>query len=216
MKIMENKNQIIDSLQWRYATKQFNADKKLTETQLELLINAVQLSPSSYGLQPYQVIIVSNPKIKAELKAAAYGQPQLTDASHIFVFARTKNFTEAHVDEYAANITQTRGIDISIIAEFVGMMKGTVNARSQEELAAWNARQTYIALGILLETAALNDIDCCPMEGFDIAQFDAILGLNELNLSSVVIAPVGFRADEDIYQHFKKVRKSKEDLFIHL
>jgi len=96
------------------------------------------------------------------------------------------------------------------------MMKGTVNSRSQDELAGWNARQTYIALGVLLETAALNAIDACPMEGFDITQFDTILGLDELNLSSVVIAPVGFRSAEDIYQNFKKVRKSKDDLFIHI
>ena len=213
---MENKNQIIDSLNWRYATKQFDADKKLTEAQLELLFEAVRLSPSSYGLQPYQVIVISSSEIKEKLKAAAYGQSQLTDASHVFVFARTKTFTEAHVDEFAENIVQTRGIDLSIIADFVGMMKGTVNSRNQEELGAWNARQAYIALGILLETTALYEIDSCPMEGFDIAQFDTILGLDELNLTSVVIAPVGFRSEKDVYQNYKKVRKSKEDLFIHI
>jgi nitroreductase len=213
---MELKNQIINALNWRYATKQFNADKKLTEDQLELLLEAVQLAPSSYGLQPYKVLVISNQKVKAELKAAAYGQTQLTDASHIIVFARTKTYTTAEVDKFAENIAQTRSIEVSMIKEYVDMMKGTVSSRSQEELANWNARQAYIALGVLLETAALNEIDACPMEGFDIAQFDAILGLDELNLSSVVIAPIGFRADEDVYQHFKKVRKSKDDLFIHI
>lgn len=213
---MELKNQIINALNWRYATKQFNADKKLTEDQLELLLEAVQLSPSSYGLQPYKVLVISNQKVKAELKAAAYGQTQLTDASHIIVFARTKTYTTAEVDKFAENIAQTRSIEVSMIKDYVDMMKGTVSSRSQEELANWNARQAYIALGVLLETAALNEIDACPMEGFDSAQFDAILGLDELNLSSVVIAPIGFRADEDVYQHFKKVRKSKDDLFIHI
>lgn len=213
---MELKNQIINALNWRYATKQFNADKKLTEEQLELLLEAVQLSPSSYGLQPYKVLVISNQKVKAELKAAAYGQTQLTDASHIIVFARTKTYTTAEVDKFAENIAQTRSIEVSMIKDYVDMMKGTVSSRSQEELANWNARQAYIALGVLLETAALNEIDACPMEGFDSAQFDAILGLDELNLSSVVIAPIGFRADEDVYQHFKKVRKSKDDLFIHI
>lgn len=213
---MELKNQIINALNWRYATKQFNADKKLTEEQLELLLEAVQLSPSSYGLQPYKVLVISNQKVKAELKAAAYGQTQLTDASHIIVFARTKTYTTAEVDKFAENIAQTRSIEVSMIKDYVDMMKGTVSSRSQEELANWNARQAYIALGVLLETAALNEIDACPMEGFDSAQFDAILGLDELNLSSVVIAPIGFRTDEDVYQHFKKVRKSKDDLFIHI
>jgi nitroreductase len=95
-------------------------------------------------------------------------------------------------------------------------MKGTVDSRSQEELANWNARQAYISLGILLQTASLTAIDACPMEGFDNSKFDEILGLDEKNLTAVVIAPVGFRSEDDLYQHFQKVRKSKEDLFIHI
>ena len=95
-------------------------------------------------------------------------------------------------------------------------MKGTVNSRTEEELTNWNARQAYIALGFLLETAAQNEIDTCPMEGFDAAKFDGILGLEDKNLTSVVIATVGFRAEEDSYQHYQKVRKSKEELYIHI
>lgn len=209
-------NQAIDALNWRYATKAFDKSKKLTENQLDLLKKAVQLAPSSYGLQPYQVLIVSNPEIKEKLKEAAFGQPQLTDASHIFVFARTHNFTEKHVDEYASNIATTRGIDVTAIQGFVDVMKGTVNSRSQDELANWNAKQAYIALGVLLESAALNEIDACPMEGFNNAHFDGILGLADRNLTSVVIAPVGFRSSEDAYQNLKKVRKSEDDLFIHI
>lgn len=211
-----NQNQSIEALKWRYATKVFDTTKKLTEEQLQLLKEAIQLAPSSYGLQPYQVLIVSNPEIKEKLKEAAFGQAQLTDASHIFVFARTHNFTEKHVDEYAANIAETRGIDIAAIKGFVDVMKGTVNSRSEDELANWNARQAYIALGVLLETAALHEIDACPMEGFNNAHFDGILGLADRNLTSVVIASVGFRSSEDDYQKLKKVRKSENDLFIHI
>lgn len=209
-------NKLITALNWRYATKAFDSNKKLTDEQLQLLKNAIQLAPSSYGLQPYQIIVVSNQEIKEQLKAAAYGQSQLADASHVFVFARTKNFSSEHVDEYADNIVKTRGTSIESIKGFVDVMKSTVDSRSQEELANWNARQAYISLGILLQTASLTAIDACPMEGFDNSKFDEILGLDEKNLTAVVIAPVGFRSEDDLYQHFQKVRKSKEDLFIHI
>lgn len=215
---MENltTNQALDALAWRYATKVFDTNQKLDEEQLNLLLEAVQLAPSSYGLQPYQVLIVENQKIKEQLKAAAYGQSQLTDASHIFIFAIAKNFTEAHVDEFVENIVKTRNIEKAAIKGYIDVMKNTVNSRTPEELAIWNARQAYIALGVLLETAALHEIDACPMEGFDHLKFDEILGLADRNLTSVVIAPVGFRSSEDVYQFYQKVRKSKEDLFIHI
>ena len=211
-----NSENIIQLLNWRYATKSFDANKKLNDTQLETLLNAIQLAPSSYGLQPYQILVVSNQEVKEALKEAAYGQPQLAQASHVLVFARTKNYTTAHVDEYASNIIATRGVTAEEIKGFVDTMKGTVESRTQDELAVWNSKQAYIALGVLLETAALNGIDACPMEGFDATKFDEILGLEAKNLASVVIAPIGFRSTEDDFQHYKKVRKSQEDLFIHI
>jgi nitroreductase len=207
-------NNLIPALNWRYATKAFNSDKKLSNEQLETLLNAVQLAPSSYGLQPFKVIVVSNQEVKEQLKAAAYGQAQVAQASQVFVFAINKNYTAEHVDAYAQNIVETRGVTLEDIKGFVDTMLSTVNSRTQDQLAVWNARQAYISLGFLLETAALNDIDACPMEGFDNAKFDEILGLDALNLTSVVMAPVGFRSDDDKYQFAKKVRKSKEDLFV--
>lgn len=218
LEIMEklNTQNIIQSLEWRYATKAFDANKKLSTEQLEFIKKAVQLAPSSYGLQPYQIVIVSNQEVKEALKAAAYGQPQLVDASHVFVFARTKNYTTAEVDAFANNIVNTRGITLEDIKGYVDTMVGTVKAQNQDQLAIWNSKQAYIALGVLLETAALSGIDACPMEGFDNAKFDEILGLDAKNLASVVIAPVGFRSSEDDYQHYKKVRKSQEDLFINI
>ena len=207
---------IIRLLNWRYATKSFDTSKKLDDVQLATLLNAVQLAPSSYGLQPYQIIVVSNQEVKEVLKGAAYGQQQLAQASHVLVFARTKNYTTAHVDEYAANIIAIRGVTAEEIKGYVDTMKGTVESQTQDELAVWNSKQAYLALGILLESAALNGIDACPMEGFDAAKFDEILGLDAKNLASVVIATIGFRSTEDDSQHYKKVRKSKEDLFIHI
>ena len=215
MEIVTSEN-IIQLLNWRYATKSFDSNKKLNDAQLATLLNAIQLAPSSYGLQPYQIIVVSNQEIKEALKVAAYGQSQLAQASHVLVFARTKNYTIAHVDEFAANIIATRGVTAEDIKGYVDTMKGTVESQTQDQLAVWNSKQAYIALGILLESAALNGIDACPMEGFDTAKFDEILGLDAKNLASVVIAPVGFRSTEDDAQHYKKVRKSQQDLFIHI
>lgn len=206
--------EIIDKLNWRYATKDFNPSLKLAKEQLETLYSAIQLAPSSFGLQPYTVFVVSNAEVKQNLRAAAYNQPQVTDASEIFIFATYKNFTTEHVDAYATNIAATRGIDKSDIQGFIDVMNGTVASRSAEELKIWNSKQTYIAVGVLLETAALLDIDACPMEGFDPAQFDEILGIKDKNLTALAMVAVGYRSEEDKYQKLKKVRKSKEDLFV--
>ncbi len=206
----------LEQLNWRYATKKFDTSKKLTTQQLDGLLTAIQLAPTSYGLQPFKVLVVSNPVVREQLKAAAYGQTQVSDASELLVFATYANYTEDHVDEYATNIIATRGVKPADIQGFVDTMKGTVNGLTQEQLQVWNTKQAYIALGFLLQTAALNGIDACPMEGFDAAKFDEILGLADKNLKAIVIAPIGFRAEDDTYQHYKKVRKAKDDLFINI
>lgn len=180
------------------------------------MLEAVRLAPSSYGIQPYKILVVSNPEIRNQLKAVAYNQPQITDASHLFVFTVHDNFSTTHIDEYAENIAQTRNISLESIQAFVDTMKNIVSSRTKEELKNWNSKQAYLALGVLLETAALSGFDTCPMEGFDAEAFNKILKLDEQNLSTVVIAAVGFRTETDSYQHYKKVRKSKEDLFVHV
>ncbi len=208
--------EIIQALNWRYATKSFDPAKKLSASQLKGLLSAVQLSPSSFGLQPYCVVVVENPEIKNKLKTAAYEQVQLTEASHIFVFAVEKDYSEKHVNAFAQNVAETRGVSLDDLEGFIGSMNATVNTRTNEQLDAWNAKQAYIALGILLESAALQGIDACPMEGFDVDAFDDILGLKDRNLQSVVMAAVGFRNMADSFQHYSKVRKKEENLFIHI
>ncbi|WP_245989007.1 NAD(P)H-dependent oxidoreductase [Pelobium manganitolerans] len=208
--------QVIESLKWRYATKSFDADKQLSESQLNILKNAVQLAPSSFGLQPYQVVVVQNKEVKQQLRTAAFNQTQLEDASHIFVFAIEKQYAAKHVDAFIANVANTRNTSVESLKGFEDLLKTTVNSRSAEELDAWNSKQAYIGLGILLETAALYNIDACPMEGFNATEFNRILGLDERNLHAVAIAAVGFRSDDDKYQHYAKVRKSYDDLFIHI
>lgn len=205
---------IIQQLNWRYATKKFDSTKKLSAAQLDILLSAIQLAPTSYGIQPFKVKVVTDFETRAKLQAAAYGQPQVTEAAALLVFATYINFTDAHINEFAENIITTRGLKLSDIQGYVDTMKGTVKSLTQEQLQIWNTKQAYIALGFLLQTAALENIDACPMEGFNAAQFDEILGLKDKNLTSIVIAPIGFRAEDDSYQFYKKVRKSKADLVI--
>ncbi|KAF2332622.1 NAD(P)H-dependent oxidoreductase [Flavobacterium daemonense] len=207
---------LLDNLNWRYATKKFDATKKITIEDLNTLKEAVRLAASSYGLQPYKVIIVENPEIREKLKAAAYGQTQITDASQLFIFANDLNAGPESVDAYIKNISETRGVPTDALAGFSDMMKGTLANLSQDAKNIWTAKQTYIALGTLLAAAAELKIDATPMEGFNPAQFNEILGFDKLGLNASVIATVGYRHDEDDAQHYKKVRKSHEELFITL
>lgn len=207
---------LLENLNWRYATKKFDATKKISETDLNTLKEAVRLTASSYGLQPFKVIIVENPEIREQLKTAAYGQTQITDASQIFVFANDLNAGPESVAAYIKNISETRGVPTEALGGFEDMMNGVITNLSQEAKNIWTAKQTYIALGTLLLAAAELKIDATPMEGFDAAAFNEILGFDKLGLNASVIATVGYRHDEDEAQHYKKVRKSQEELFITL
>jgi len=207
---------LLNNLNWRYATKQYDASKKISENDLQTLKEAVRLSASSYGLQPYKVVIVENPELKEQLKAVAYGQTQITDASHLFVFAADANLGTDSVDQYITNISETRGVPADALAGFGDMMKNVVTNLTAEAKNTWSAKQTYIALGNLLTAAAELKIDATPMEGFNAASFNEILGFDKLGLSATVIATVGYRHDADDTQHYKKVRKSQEELFITL
>ena len=204
---------LIEQLNKRYATKKFDASKKLSANDLSTLLEAIRLSASSYGLQAYNVLVVENAEIRKRLRQAAWDQPQITDASQLLVFAFDANFDEKTVDRFIDLIAKTRNINASSLSGYGEMMKGSLK-RPKEELQAWLARQVYIALGFGLVAAAELNFDACPMEGFDSGQFDEILGLKENGLKSVVIMAVGYRSSEDGYQHLAKVRRSKEELFV--
>ncbi|WP_289055309.1 NAD(P)H-dependent oxidoreductase [Carboxylicivirga marina] len=207
---------IIEQLNWRYATKEFDASKKLTEEQLDLLLEATNLAPSSFGLQPFQMLVIENDDIKQQLKAAAWNQPQTTDASHLILFVIKTDLTDKDVDAFLKNISEVRNIPLDALAEYEKKMKGFVNQMPKEELLNWQAKQAYIAIGQLMVAAAVEGIDTCPMEGFDKNEFDKILQLKEKNLTSVVMAAVGFRSALDKYQHLPKVRKSLNEMVIKL
>lgn len=207
---------ILDSLKWRAAIKQFDSTKKLTKQQLDELLAAVQLAPSSAGLQPYRIVVVEDPEVRAKLREAAYGQAQLTDASQIFVFAAETEIDEKLVAKFIDLVASTRSIDREQLAGYEQMVAGSVASRTTEENISWASKQAYIGLGVLSAAAADMQIDTCSMEGFSPAAFDEILGLREKGLTAAVIAAVGFRADEDVYSKLPKVRKATEDLFIHV
>ncbi|MBC9911344.1 NAD(P)H-dependent oxidoreductase [Chitinophaga varians] len=203
---------IIQKLEWRYAVKKFDPVKKLTAAQLDRITTATRLSASSYGLQPYKMLVVENPAIRERLKTASWNQSQITDASHLVVFARVRDLNESHVDDYTNNIAATRNINPEDLAGFAGVMKNTVNHLDAAGAAVWTSKQAYLALGTLLTAAAAEGIDACPMEGFDAAQYDEILGLKDKGLATVVIAAIGFRAEDDAMQYAKKVRKPIAEL----
>ncbi|MEO6173677.1 MAG: NAD(P)H-dependent oxidoreductase [Flavobacterium circumlabens] len=206
----------LENQNWRYATKQYDATKKISDSDLKTIKEAVRLSASSYGLQPYKVVIVENPELREQLKAAAYGQTQITDASQLFIFANDINTGAESVDKYISNISETRGVPADALAGFSDMMKGMISSLPAESKNVWTAKQTYIALGNLLSAASELKIDATPMEGFNAAAFNEILGFDKLGLNASVIAAVGYRHDADDAQHYKKVRKSNEELFITL
>jgi nitroreductase len=206
----------IENQNWRYATKKFDSSKKISNEDLNTLKEAIRLSSSSYGLQPYTVIIVENPELRAQLQGAAYGQSQVVDASHLIVFANETNVDNKSIDTYINRISETRNIPAESLAGFGDYMKGSINSMPEDVKNIWTAKQTYLALGNLLNAAAELKIDVTPMEGFVPSEVNEILGLEKLGLNASLMAAIGYRHKEDATQHYKKVRKSNEELFITL
>jgi nitroreductase len=207
---------IIENLNWRYATKKFNAEKKIAKADLEILKQAVRLSASSYGLQPYHVILVENEELRTKIRAAAYNQTQITDASDLLIFTNITDVGTKEVNDYIQNIAAVRAIPATSLKGFEDMMNNVITGLTPEAKQNWTAKQTYIALGTLLSAAADLKIDATPMEGFSAEAVNEILNLKEKGLSATLIVTLGYRHDDDATQHLKKVRKPNEELFITL
>ena len=206
-------NNFIENQNWRYATKKFDATKKVSAEDLETLKKAIQLSSSSYGLQLYKVFIIENPAIRAQLQPVSWGQSQIVEASHLFVFANVVDVQENHIDNYVQNIANTRGLALEDLKGYSDFMKSKLMPLPNETKNSWTARQAYIALGNLLSAAADLKIDTCPMEGFETDEYNKILNLDAQNLNAAVVVTLGYRSEEDETQHYKKVRKSTKELF---
>jgi len=209
-------NNYLESLNWRYATKKFNSEKQISDTDLNTLLEAIRLSPSSYGLQPYHVFIIKDKEVREKLKAVSWGQTQITDSSYLVVFANNASFDARLIDNYLANVSDTRNVDLNNLQGYGDLMKSKLLDLPDNIKEAWTARQTYLALGNLLSAAANLKIDACPMEGFDAEAYNELLGLNDKGLNTSVVAAIGYRDEEDDTQHYKKVRQSKELLFTHI
>lgn len=206
----------IKNQNWRYSTKKFDDTKKISIEDLENIKEAIRLSSSSYGLQPYKVLIIENADLREKLKSAAWGQSQITEASQLIVFANEINIGDVEIDSYIKNISLSREIPIENLTGYSNFMKSKITTLTPDLKSVWTSKQTYLALGNLLNAAAELKIDVTPMEGFDATAFNEILGLSAMGLNASVIATIGYRHDDDDTQHHKKVRKSNEELFIHL
>ena len=201
--------ELIESLQWRYATKKMNGDK-IPQDKLERILEATRLAPSSYGLTPYQVIVVEDQELKEKLVPACYGQTQLADSSAVLVFAVWDTIDENEVENYINNIAEQRNIPVDVLGDFKGMMVGTLSNMTDEQKTIWAQKQTYIGLGFSLVASALEGVDSTPMEGFVPSKVDEVLGLKELGLKSTLVLPLGYRDTEnDSLSTMKKVRRDK-------
>jgi len=203
----------IKALEWRYATKKFNPEKLVSTEDLAKIKTAIQLAASSYGLQAYKILDIQDKAIREELKAASWGQTQITDASHLLVFCGYKEVTPEIIDAFVAQKAKHNGQDSAEYKGYADFMKGTLSAKSKEEIEVWTAKQTYIALGKALTICGELEIDSCPMEGFDVLKYNEILGLDKKNLHANLVLPIGYRSDDDLTQHGKKTRKELEHLF---
>lgn len=206
--------QFTEALQWRYAAKNLNGHTVPIE-KVNAILEAIRMAPTSNGLQPFKVIVVSNPELKGKIHEKACPQAQVVEGSHLLIFAAQTSLTAEHVDEYMARIAETRGTEIESLRGFSESIKGNLLSRTDEQFTNWSARQAYIALGFGLVSAAVEEVDACPMEGFNADAMDELLGLQDKNLKSVALMALGYRdAEKDFLAKAKKVRKSAETLFI--
>lgn len=207
---------IIEHLKWRYATKKFDASKRISSTQLETLKEAFNLTALSYGLQTLKLIILENKEKREALVEHSYGQRQVVDASHLLVLCIQEEIDEDDVNTHFENIVETRNTPEHVLEPFKNQLKSTIDTMPESKKTDWATRQAYIALGNLMTVCAIEKIDSCPMEGFNPSAYDKILGLKQRGLKSILLLPVGFRASDDMFSNLKKVRKPLSETIIEL
>lgn len=199
--------ELVAAMNWRYATKKFDPSRAIPTSTWNALAESLVLTPSSYGLQPWKFVIVTNKEIMERLVPHSWNQRQVADCSHLVVFALRKNVDTAHVDSFISRTAEVRGIDASSIEGYRKMMlSDVVHGPRSLHANEWAARQTYIALGNFMTSAALLQVDTCPLEGIDAAKYDKELGLPERGYATVVACAAGYRASDDKYSAAVKVR----------
>ena len=213
MRTVENHN-LLEALEWRYATKKFDASKKIDIATWQTLEKALILTPSSYGLQPWKFLVVTDKSVMTKLTEVSWGQKQVEDCSHLVVIAAKEQMDVEYIEQNLQAIATIRGADVSSFDGYKKMMVGDLvnGPRGGANSFPWATRQCYIALGNLMTAAALLGIDTCPMEGLQPEKYDEILNLRGTGFKTVVACPLGFRAEDDKYSAAKKVRLTKEQL----
>jgi len=208
---------LLSSLRWRYATKKFDPAKKISAELWTAVEESLVLAPSSYGLQPWKFLVVTDPAIRAKLQAHAWGQNQTVDCSHFVVFAVRQDIGSDHVDRYLDRISEVRGVGKESLGGFRKMLLSSLEkAAAKGSLNTWQTHQVYIALGQFMAVAALLQIDTCPMEGIEPEKFDQVLGLEGTGYKTVVACAAGYRAADDKYANIAKVRFAAKDVIVHV
>jgi len=207
---------IIESLNWRYATKKFDSNRKLSKNQVNTLKNAFNLTASSYGLQPIKLIVISNQEIKNNLLESSMNQQQVIQCSHLLVICVETDIDESYIELYFKRVVDIRKTSPKVLESFKNSIINEFNDMSNTSIINWSINQAYLALGNLMTVCSVEEIDSCPMEGFLPEKYDEILDLKTKNLKSVLVMPVGYRSVDDQFSSFKKVRKDINDNTIEL
>lgn len=206
----------VKALRWRYATKKFNSEKLLTAEKIEVLKRAFNLTATSYGLQPLKLLVVQNKELQQKLMEASYNQKQVGTASHVLVIGIEKEIDKPFIEKYFKYVKDIRNTPDDILHPFRDSLIGDFQKKPIEEIRTWATHQAYLVLGTLLTVCAVEEIDSCPMEGFEPEKYDQILGLDKFNLQSVLALPVGYRAEDDFFADLKKVRRPLEETVIEI
>lgn len=204
---------LVQKMNWRYAVKKFDSKRIVPKEVMNELLECLRLAPSSFGLQPWKFLVITSSQIKRNLRVHSWNQSQIEDCSHLVVFCRKKSFGAKEVNHFIESMSSIRSQPTSKFDGYKKVMTDFCAAMSEDELRSWMNKQIYIALGELLTTTAVLDIDACPIEGFSSKKYDEELKLADKGLESVVVCAVGYRSPEDAYQNEKKVRFSSEEVF---
>ena len=203
---------LIDKLEWRYATKKMDPSKSVPEDKVERILEAARLAPTSSGLQPYEIIVVTNPEVRAQIQAVAWNQAQITEGSHLLVFAAWDDYTPERINKMFDLVNAERGFTNEGWENYRNMLLTNYPPRGPQVNFEHAARQAYIGFGLAITAAAFEGVDATPMEGFEPEKVDEILGLKARGLRSVTLLPLGYRqAEGDWLASLKKVRRAKDE-----
>ena len=207
---------ILDSLKFRYATKKFDSNKYVSDDKIELIKQAFNLTATSYGLQPIKLVVIKNKELQKDLVQFSMNQQQVAQASHLLVFCIINTIDKDYITKYFNTVKQIRNTPDNILTPFKEFLVEDFKNKNQQGINDWSSKQAYLAMGNLLTVCAVEEIDACPMEGFSPSDYDRILKLKDHRLSSVLVMPIGYRAEDDMFANFKKVRKELSESVINL